>query len=140
MTGQPAEYHPHHDEPYMNARQRAFFRNCLEDWQTRLRQESRLSLQRIRTSEPAGGDLLDQSVKDANKAMDLLARRRLETTLRQIDAALHRLDTGCYGYCLETGEDIGLQRLLAWPLATLCVEAQELLESRRRRNSTALAG
>lgn len=133
-------YLPHLNEPYMNTRQQEFFQQRLENWRLRLQQESRHSIQRIRTSEPTGGDLLDRSVKDAHQAMDLLTRERLDRTLRQIDAALQRLQVGSYGYCLETGEEIGIQRLLAWPLATLCVEAQELLERRQCRHPSALAG
>ena len=64
--------------------------------------------------------------------MDFIARDRVEKTIVQINAALRRLDEGSYGYCLVSGEEIGLPRLHAYPIATLSVEAQEQLENRQR--------
>ena len=73
--------------------------------------------------------------------MDFLSRKRQEQMLQQINAALRRIEEGNYGYCLVTGEEIGIQRLLAYPVATLSVEAQEQLESRQRLvSSTPLDG
>ena len=120
------------EETYMNSRQREFFRHRLKQWRKRLQLESRQSLQQILDNAPQVGDLLDQSVHDANRVMDFLARKRLERTICQIDAALARLNDGSFGYCLETGEEIGIKRLLAYLIATLSVEAQEFREKRQR--------
>ena len=132
MPGPRKDYLPNDTEIYMNSRQRDYFRHQLQQWRTRLRRESRESLERILDNPQPGGDLLDQSVYDSNRAMDFLARKRLEQTIGQIDAALARLQEGSYGYCLESGEEIGIKRLLAYPIATLSVEAQEFRERRVR--------
>ncbi|SHI81208.1 transcriptional regulator, TraR/DksA family [Malonomonas rubra DSM 5091] len=124
-------YQPSSNESYMNDQQLAYFRGQLIDWRNRLNSESRLSRQRLLENDPNGGDILDQSVKDSNRTMDFLARSRQQKLILQIDAALGRLEDGSFGYCLESGEEIGIKRLLAYPIATLSVEAQELLERRR---------
>lgn len=130
MTVLCNEYQPSTEEPYMNSRQLEFFRNELTAWRKRLTTESRISRQRILENEQQGGDILDQSVKDSNRTMDFISRRRQQLLIKQIDAALGRLENGNYGYCLENGEEIGIKRLLAYPIATLSIEAQELRERR----------
>jgi len=125
-------YQPHHQESYMNQRQKEFFRAKLIAWRERLHAEGEASLQRIRTTENSGGDEADQSVKEHNKVMDYFTRRRTEETIASINAALDRLKDGSYGYCLESGEEIGIKRLLAYPTATLSVEAQEFFEEHQR--------
>ena len=132
-------YQPHHQESYMNQHQKEFFRAKLVDWRERLHSEGQVSLQRIRTTESTGGDVIDQSVKERNKAMDYFTRRRTEETIAKINAALNRLKDGSYGYCLETGEEIGLERLLAYPIATLSVEAQEFFEEHQRIRQHSIA-
>lgn len=141
MLGTQEEYRPGSLESYMNLRQQEYFRNLLLQRRENLQNNCRESLQRIRTNDQHGGDLIDQSVKDRNKIMDFLSRKRQEQMLQQINAALRRIEEGNYGYCLVTGEEIGIQRLLAYPVATLSVEAQEQLESRQRLvSSTPLDG
>ncbi|WP_321372462.1 TraR/DksA C4-type zinc finger protein [uncultured Desulfuromusa sp.] len=125
-------YRPHREEIYMNPRQKDFFRTKLLEWRERLLSEGQASLQRIRNNENIGGDLIDQSVKENNKVMDFIARSRTEVTILKINAALKRIQDNSYGYCLETGEEIGIARLLAYPIATLSVEAQEFLEKHQR--------
>lgn len=132
-------YQPHHGENYMNPRQKKFFRAKLIDWRERLHSEGQASLQRIRTTEITGGDVIDQSVKEHNKTMDYFTRRRTEETIAKINAALNRLKDGSYGYCLESGEEIGLDRLLAYPIATLSVEAQEFFEEHQRIRQHSIA-
>lgn len=139
MSNRSEAYLPNDSEAYMNSRQCQFFRQRLQQWRRRLQLESRQSLERILDNAPQGGDLLDQSVHDANRSMDFLARKRLAQTIGQIDAALARLDDGSFGFCQETGEEIGIKRLLAYPIATLSVEAQEFREKRQRVN-LAVAG
>ncbi|SEA28219.1 transcriptional regulator, TraR/DksA family [Desulfuromusa kysingii] len=132
-------YQPHHEESYMNLRQKEFFRAKLVDWRERLDSERQASLQRIRTTDMSGGDVIDQSVKEHDKTMDYFTRRRTETTIAKINAALNRLKDGSYGYCLESGEEIGLKRLLAYPIATLSVEAQEFSEEHQRVHQYSIA-
>jgi len=129
----PKEFYSlYSDDDYMSERQLEFFRQRLLSWRERLMEESRSSLQRIRSGEVAGGDLIDRSVHDAHRTFDFITRRRNEEMIRKINAALSRLDQGTYGYCLESGEIIGLERLLAYPVATLSVEAQERFERHRQ--------
>jgi len=139
MQLEPDCYQPHHEESYMNSRQKEFFRAKLVAWRERLDSEGQASLQRIRTTEIAGGDVIDQSVKEHNKVMDYFTRRRTEETIAKINAALNRLKDGSYGYCLESGEEIGIKRLLAYPIATLSVESQEFFEEHQRVRQYSIA-
>ncbi len=131
MTIAELDYHPETDENYMSARQQAYFRERLILWREQLVEDYRKTQQRLRTAEDQQGDLIDQSVADLNKKMDFISHDRLSQTLAQINAALHRLDDGSFGYCQLSGEEIGIKRLLAYPIATLSIEAQQLRERRR---------
>ena len=126
------EYQPNTKESYMNTRQIDFFRERLQRWRQQLKQDIHINSQRLHSTPQEGGDLVDQSVADSHKILDLISRERLQQTLAQIDRALQRIEEGSYGYCLASGEEIGIQRLLAYPIATLSVEAQELHEQRQR--------
>ncbi|PLX98904.1 MAG: RNA polymerase-binding protein DksA [Desulfuromonas sp.] len=128
-------YRPHSGELYMSTRQRHFFRERLLTWRLQLQEENRRISGRIRSEENSGGDLIDQVVADNSKARDFLSRSRNEALIRQIDAALERIAEGSYGYCLESGEEIGVERLMAHPAATLSVEAQQERENRSRQHN-----
>lgn len=130
---------PGMEDAYMSSEQINFFRQRLLRWRDQLLRDKQAAVCRIRTNEDQGGDLIDRSVKDSNKLMDFISRRRNEETIRKIDAALRRIEDGSYGYCLESGEEIGIRRLLAYPIATLSVEAQELLETRRKLHERAVS-
>lgn len=130
MEGQLREDIPQSDADYMNPQQQDFFRRRLTTWRDQLIDESHMSLQRIREGEHSGGDLIDRSVHDTNQVYDFITRKRNETMIQRINAALKRLENGTFGYCLESGEEIGLDRLMAYPVATLSVEAQEFIEKR----------
>lgn len=132
-------YQPGCEETYMNQQQKNYFRARLIEWREQLMAESRASLQRIRTNENTGGDLVDESVKNNNRVMNFIIRKRAEETIQKINAALGRLDDGSYGYCLESGVEIGINRLLAYPVATLSIEAQELFENRQRNRQLSMA-
>ncbi len=131
MTIAEINYHPEADENYMSDRQQAYFRERLMQWREQLKEDDQKTQQRLRTADDQHGDLVDQSVADLHKKMDFISHDRLCQTLMQINAALRRLDDGSYGYCLLSGEEIGIRRLLAYPIATLSVEAQQLRERRR---------
>lgn len=126
-------YQPQSHETYMNQEQQNYFRHKLLAWRDRLRQQSSQSLNRIRSGGQIDGDLIDRSVQDKNRAFDFITRQRNEEMIRKINAALRRLDQGTFGYCLESGEEIGIERLIAYPIATLAVDVQEFIESRRPR-------
>ncbi len=95
--------------------------------------EIQLIHEQLKSEQDEGGDLIDRSVQDRQKMMKYITSSRQEKTLAQVNAALRRLDEGSYGYCLASGEEIGLQRLQAYPLATLSVEMQEQLENKERQ-------
>jgi DnaK suppressor protein len=77
-------------------------------------------------------DLVDQSVKNMSREMTLVNAQRSRLLVAQINAALRRIEDGSFGYCLASGEEIGLKRLRAWPIATLSVEVQEDREQREK--------
>lgn len=124
----PAGYQPSPEEPYMNPRQLAYFRRKLLDWRQALLDE----WQQAVSQSPAGsenlGDEADRASWESQHTLDLRTRDRYRRLLAEIDAALKRIDDGSYGYCEDTGEPIGLQRLEARPIASLTVEAQERRE------------
>lgn len=113
------------DGSYMNQPQQHYFRQVLEQWRDRLILDIRFTRTQLKNEADEGGDIIDRSVQDRQKMMNYITRERHEKTLAHINAALRRLENGSYGYCLASGEEIGLQRLRAYPLATLSVEMQE---------------
>ncbi len=130
----PPGYSPGIDEPYMGPRQLTYFRRKLNRWRAELIQETQSALEQMRD---AGyrevGDEVDRANREADQSVDLHTRDRYRKLIAKIDAALARIDDGSYGFCLETGEPIGLQRLEARPVATLSVAAQERHELRERQ-------
>lgn len=130
----PPDYHPTQDEPYMSPRQLAYFRRQLLQWQEELLAESQRTMQSLRDdNHPEVGDEADRAAREEMQALELRTRERYRKLLAKIDAALERIADGSFGYCEETGEPIGVGRLLARPIATLSVEAQERHEQRERQ-------
>ncbi len=124
----PPHYRPSADEPYMNPHQLTYFRQKLMVWRHSLLDEVNRSLSDLHEQPDAVGDDADRAVRESNANAELRARERSRRLLSEIDAALKRIQDGSYGYCDETGEEIGLARLEASPIATLCIEAQERRE------------
>lgn len=116
MNGKGHQHKSHQD--YINAQHQDYFRRVLEQWRERLLFELKEARASLMVGETDGGDLIDKSVQDREKMMNFITSYRHEQTLQQINAALRRLDEESYGYCLASGEGIGLQRLQAYPLAT----------------------
>lgn len=116
----------------MNDRQRAYFRAKLLAWKEDLLRESEETLESLQDGGIQEPDIADRATTETNRALELRTRDRARKLISKIDAALGRLDDGSYGYCLETGEPIGLRRLEARPIATLSLEAQERHERRER--------
>jgi len=125
-------YRPTDKEPFMNERQRDYFRAKLLAWKDEILRESRETLNQLQVDSQNHPDLADRASSETDRAIELRARDRQRKLIAKIDAALKRIDDGTYGYCEETGEPISLKRLDARPIATLSVEAQERHERRER--------
>ncbi len=126
------DYVPSEDEPFMGERQKAYFRRKLIFWKNDILREARETLEILQQENANHPDLADRASSETDRAIELRARDRQRKLISKIDAALHRLDDGTYGYCEETGEPISLKRLDARPIATLSIEAQERHERRER--------
>lgn len=125
-------YRPADDEPFMNERQRDYFRRKLASWRGDLLRESQETLTTLQTENPNHPDLADRASSETDRAIELRARDRQRKLIAKIDAAISRIAEGTYGYCEETGEPISLRRLEARPIATLSLEAQERHERNER--------
>ena len=131
-TKLPANYKPNKDEPFMNAKQREYFRQKLNNWREGLLQESSATLQYLQEESVNAPDIADRASMEAERSVELRTRDRARKLISKIDDALGRLEDGSYGYCVETEEPIGIQRLEARPIATLSLEAQERHERMER--------
>jgi DnaK suppressor protein len=125
-------YRPTDKEPFMNERQRDYFRQKLLAWKDDILKEAKETLAHLQAESENHPDLADRASSETDRAIELRARDRQRKLIAKIDAALSRLEDGTYGYCEETGEPISLKRLEARPIATLSVEAQERHERRER--------
>jgi DnaK suppressor protein len=125
-------YRPSDDEPFMNERQREYFRRKLHQWKADIIRESHETLATLQSENENHPDLADRASSETDRAIELRARDRQRKLIAKIDAALSRLEDGSYGYCEETGEPISLKRLEARPIATLSLEAQERHERNER--------
>ena len=125
-------YRPFEDEPFMNSRQKDYFRRKLMSWKEEILREARETLSNLQTDTENHPDLGDRATSEADRALELRTRDRQRKLISKIDAALRRIEDGSYGYCEDTGEPIGLARLDARPIATLSLEAQERHERRER--------
>jgi DnaK suppressor protein len=125
----PEGYRPSEQEEYMNPCQLEYFRQKLLAIKAERLEESRETLQHLREENWQEPDLNDRATVETDAALELRTRGRYLKLINKIDAALRRIDQNEYGYCEETGEEIGLKRLEARPMATLCIEAQERHEN-----------
>lgn len=126
------EYRPKDDEPFMNERQREYFRKKLHAWKEEILEESRSTIATLQQETVAEADLADRATSETDRGLELRTRDRQRKLISKIDQALRRIEDGTYGYCEETGEPISLSRLEARPIATLSLEAQERHERRER--------
>ena len=126
------DYVPTDDEPFMNERQKAYFRSKLVGWKSDILREARETLEVLQQDSANHPDLADRASSETDRAIELRARDRQRKLIAKIDAALQRIDEGTYGYCEETGEPMSLKRLDARPIATLSIEAQERHERREK--------
>jgi DnaK suppressor protein len=125
-------YRPTDEEPFMNERQREYFRRKLVNWKQDIIREASDTLNAMQSEGDAHSDVADRASAETDRTIELRARDRQRKLISKIDSALARIEEGSYGYCEETGEPISLRRLDARPTATLTVEAQERHERRER--------
>lgn len=127
-----ADYKPNDDEPFMNERQREYFRGKLLAWKDEILREAKETLVTLQSESENHPDIADRASSETDRAIELRARDRQRKLIAKIEAAIARIDEGTYGYCEETGEPISLKRLEARPIATLSLEAQERHERNER--------
>jgi DnaK suppressor protein len=132
MLAKAKSYKPSDKEPFMNERQRDYFRMRLLAWREDILKEAKETLVHLQEENQNHPDVADRASSETDRAIELRARDRQRKLIAKIDEALARIDDGTYGYCEETGEPISLRRLEARPIATLSVEAQERHERRER--------
>jgi DnaK suppressor protein len=130
MVTKTKNYQPTDKEPFMNERQREYFRARLVNWKEDILKEAKETLLHLQEENQNHPDVADRASSETDRAIELRARDRQRKLISKIDEALGRLDDGSYGYCEETGEPIAIRRLEARPIATLSYEAQERLVRR----------
>ncbi len=127
------KYKPSDKEEYMNAKQLEYFRIKLITWRDELVEESRETISNLQQEVRDVGDEAERATRETENSLELRTRDRYRKLINKINKALVRLEEGDYGYCDETGEEIGIKRLEARPIATLCLDAQERWEMRRKQ-------
>ena len=127
-----ADYKPSDDEPFMNERQREYFRGKLLSWKNEILKEAKETLVTLQSESENHPDIADRASSETDRAIELRARDRQRKLIAKIESAIARIDENTYGYCEETGEPISLKRLEARPIATLSLEAQERHERNER--------
>jgi DnaK suppressor protein len=128
----PMDYVPTEDEPYMGEAQMDYFRRLLLEWKKSILSASAGTLQLLQDGPIREPDLNDRASSETDWGIELRTRDRQRKLIAKIDAALRRIDEGEYGWCEVTGEPIGLGRLIARPVATMTVEAQQAHERREK--------
>ena len=121
----PPDYKPSENEEYMNGMQLEYFRQKLEAWKKSLVNQSEDTLEDLRQGGLNQPDDIDRAALETDKSLDLRTKDRARKLIGKINEALERIADGTYGYCEETGDPIGIERLEARPIATLSIEAQE---------------
>lgn len=124
----PQNYKPSDAEPYMSPQQLEYFREKLLKWREELQKDTVETLHHMQEESPNEADVNDRASTETDRSLELRTRDRERKLILKITQALERIDNGTYGYCEETGVPIGVARLDARPIATLCLEAQELHE------------
>jgi RNA polymerase-binding transcription factor len=129
----PNGYKPTGKEEYMSPRQLEYFRRKLGKWREELVEESRQTIESLRDEVRDVGDEAERATRETENSLELRTRDRYRKLIAKIDKALKRIEEGRYGYCEETDEEIGLERLEARPIATLSLDAQERWEHRQKQ-------
>ena len=120
------KYIPNEKEKYMNAKQKAYFKSRLMEWKNEIIESNNKSLYlKDVDHEISSPDIIDQAASQTEKTVEMRTLNRQRKLLAKIDQAIKKINNDTYGYCEETGEPIGVKRLIARPIATLSIEAQE---------------
>lgn len=127
-----ADYAPSDSEPYMCAAQLDYFRRLLVTWKKSILDAAAGTLQQLQDGPIREPDLNDRASSETDWGIELRTRDRQRKLIAKIDSALRRIEEGEYGWCEVTGEPIGLGRLVARPIATMTVEAQQAHERREK--------
>ena len=127
-----ADYVPDDSEEYMNERQQEYFRMLLLDWKKSIHDAAGQTLQSLQDGPMREPDLNHRASSETDWGIELRTRDRQRKLISKIDAALRRIDQGEYGWCEVSGDPIGLKRLIARPVATMTVEAQEAHERKEK--------
>lgn len=128
-----ASYVTKRGEEYMNEKQYKHFQTILASWKDELMNEANRTVHHMQDEASNFPDPNDRATQESEFSLELRTRDRERKLLRKIESALARIEDGSYGFCEETGEEIGLKRLEARPVATLCLEAQERRELSERQ-------
>ena len=126
-------YRERKGEMYMGREQLEHFRSILSNWKRDLMEEVDRTMSHMKDEAANPPDPNDRATLESEFALELRTRDRERKLIRKIEEALSRIEDGSYGYCVETGEPIGVKRLEARPVATLCIEAQERRERREKQ-------
>jgi len=125
VTKIPKNYIPNTKEKYMCAKHKEYFRKVLEDWKKELTLQNDKILFNELDDNDTSADIVDQATSITGKAIEMRTVNRNKKLISKIESSIKKIKDGNYGYCEETGEEIGLKRLIARPIANLTVEAQE---------------
>ena len=129
----PKKYIPNKKEKYMCARQKAYFKKKLNDWRNEIIESNSKNLYSNDIDhEISSADIVDQASSQTEKTVEMRTLNRQRKLLSKIDKAIKKIKDNTYGYCEETGEPIGVKRLMARPIATLSIEAQEKHEKNEK--------
>ena len=125
-------YKPTAKEKYMCAKHKAFFRQLLSKWKNDLIDQNNRIIFVNSDDNASSADIVDQATSYSGKTVEMRTVNRNKKLISKIDGSLKKIDEGTYGFCEETGEEIGLKRLIARPIASLTVEAQEKHEKQEK--------
>ena len=129
----PKKYIPNEKEKYMNAKQKAYFKKRLIEWKNEVMASNTKSLYFNEVDhEISSPDVVDQASSQTEKTVEIRTLNRQRKLLSKIDKAIKKIQNNTYGYCEETGEPIGVKRLIARPIATLSIEAQQKHEKNEK--------
>ena len=129
----PKKYTPNEKEKYMSEKQKAYFKKRLMDWRSEIIESNTKSMYLNDVDhEISSPDIVDQASSQTEKTVEMRTINRQRKLLSKIDKAKKRIQDNTYGYCEETGEPIGVKRLIARPIATLSIEAQEKHEKNEK--------
>ena len=130
-----SKYKPKASEPFMNSKQKEYFKQKLLVWKEALLKGSTETILNLKEDKEVTGDFADIASAESTKSIELRTRDRERKLISKIDEALKRIENNTYGYCEVTGKPIGLKRLEARPIATLSIEAQQMHENQEQLNN-----